>query len=72
MDYRSNQNSKINHLDVTKGDVTGINLTIINGGVQINVVPAEIRIVFDIRLAVYVNQDEFQSQARKQNCFLKS
>lgn len=68
MDYRSNENSKINHVDVNKGDVTGINLTIINGGVQINVVPAEIKIVFDIRLAVNVDQDAFKKQARKQNC----
>jgi len=62
MDYRSNENSKINHLTVNKGDVTGINLTMINGGVQINVVPAEIKIVFDIRLAVYVDQDAFKEQ----------
>lgn len=58
MDYRSNELSKITG-ETTIGYVTNVNLTMINGGVQTNVVPAEITLVFDIRLAVGLDQDGF-------------
>lgn len=64
MDYRSNEISKINE-KVYAGDVTNVNLTMINGGIQTNVVPAEIKIVFDISVAVDVDLDDFERQARK-------
>lgn len=64
MDYRSKEISKIGE-DVPMGDVTNINLTMINGGVQTNVVPADIKLVFDIRLAVGLDQDAFEAMARK-------
>ncbi|KAJ6649052.1 Aminoacylase-1 [Pseudolycoriella hygida] len=41
------------------GDVTTVNLTMMSGGVQNNVIPGELTIVFDIRLAVDVDHDEF-------------
>lgn len=65
MDYRRKELSKIGG-DVPIGDVTNINLTMINGGVQTNVVPADIKLVFDIRLAVGCDQDAFEAMARKQ------
>lgn len=71
MDYRSNEISKLKGNIIT-GDVTGVNLTMINGGIQTNVVPAEIKIVFDIRLAVDVDPDAFTSQARKKDYGLDS
>jgi len=59
MDYRSKEISKLS--DVPIGNVTNINLTMINGGVQSNVVPAYIKLVFDIRLAVGLDQDGFEA-----------
>lgn len=66
MDYRRNEINRVMG-NVNLGDVTGVNLTMINGGIQTNVVPAEIKIVFDIRLAVDVDPDDFTSQAKKEN-----
>ncbi|KAJ6640740.1 Aminoacylase-1, partial [Pseudolycoriella hygida] len=60
MDYRSDEIKKIG-AGVPLGEVTNINLTMINGGVQKNVVPAYIKLVFDIRLAVGVDQDAFEA-----------
>lgn len=65
MDYRSKEISKIGEDVSMMGDVTNINLTMINGGVQTNVVPADIKLIFDIRLAVGLDQDAFESMARK-------
>lgn len=42
-------------------DVTVVNLTMLEGGVQSNVLPAEIRVVYDIRLAVDVHLDKFEA-----------
>lgn len=64
MDYRSNELSKITG-ESNIGNVTNINLTMINGGVQTNVVPADIKLVFDIRLAVGLDQDGFEAMVRK-------
>lgn len=66
MDYRSVELSKISDA-VPMGHVTNINLTMINGGVQTNVVPADIKLVFDIRLAVGQDQDEFEAMVIEQN-----
>lgn len=70
MDYRSKELSKISD-DVPMGDVTNVNLTMINGGVQTNVVPADIKLVFDIRLAVGLDQDAFEALVRKRRFFMK-
>lgn len=47
------------------GDVTTVNLTMLNGGVQNNVIPGELTIVFDIRLAVDVDHNEFERMVKK-------
>lgn len=47
------------------GDVTTVNLTMLNGGVQNNVIPGELTIVFDIRLAVDVDHNEFDGMVKK-------
>lgn len=47
------------------GDVTTINLTIIKGGVESNVVPPVIEAVFDMRLALSVDHDAFDRKVRK-------
>lgn len=66
MDFRTSELSKLKtNPNFWVGDVTGVNLTMINGGVQQNVVPAEIKMVFDIRLAVDVDHDEFMEQIKQ-------
>lgn len=42
------------------GDVTTINLTMIEGGVQMNVVPPLMNVSFDVRLAIDVSHDTFE------------
>ncbi|XP_011177299.1 aminoacylase-1 [Zeugodacus cucurbitae] len=47
------------------GDVTTINLTRLNGGVQSNVVPPTMVAVFDMRLALHVDHDAHEKQLNK-------
>lgn len=47
---------------LTPGDITTVNLTMLQGGLQSNVVPAEMRLTFDIRLAIDVDHDAFDQQ----------
>lgn len=47
--------------DLDLGDVTSINVTKINGGKQRNVLPAFIELTVDIRMALDVNLEEFES-----------
>ncbi|KPJ05663.1 Aminoacylase-1, partial [Papilio xuthus] len=63
MDMREEQ-KKILESDnkLTIGDVTTINLTQISGGVQSNVVPEKLTVVFDVRLAVTVDHEEFENK----------
>lgn len=50
---------------LTLGEVTSINLTIMKGGIENNVIPREINLVFDVRLTVSVPQEQFISIVRK-------
>lgn len=45
-------------------DVTAVNLTMLSGGVQSNVLPSLISVTYDIRLAVDANLDEFEDTVR--------
>lgn len=66
MELRDIEENKLeNNSNLSIGDVTTVNLTMINGGVQNNVVPGELTIVFDIRLTVDVDQDEFDRMVMK-------
>ncbi|XP_017057636.1 aminoacylase-1 [Drosophila ficusphila] len=47
------------------GDVTTINLTKISGGVQSNVVPPQLMVCFDCRLALDVDHEEFEATLQK-------
>lgn len=49
---------------LTPGDITTVNLTMLEGGLQSNVVPSEMRITFDLRLAIDVDHDAFEEQVR--------
>lgn len=46
------------------GDVTTVNLTMVTGGVQNNVVPALLEVVFDLRIAIDVDLEAFEKQIR--------
>lgn len=62
MDYRTEQIKILeNNPTFTIGDVTTVNLTILNGGVQSNVVPSSLSARFDCRLAVDVDHNEFEN-----------
>lgn len=47
------------------GEVTSVNLTKIEGGVQVNVVPAEFKATFDVRLPPTVDQSQFDSTIQR-------
>lgn len=60
MELRDVEEGKLEaNKNLSIGDVTTINLSMMSGGVQNNVVPGEFRVVFDIRLATDVDHDEF-------------
>lgn len=60
-DYRASQVAKLNNNpELTIGDVTTVNITMIEGGVLSNVIPPDFTIMTDFRLAVDVNHDEFE------------
>lgn len=46
------------------GDVTTVNLTMIQGGVQMNVVPPLMNVSFDVRLAIDVSHEKFEQMVR--------
>ncbi|KAJ0175699.1 hypothetical protein K1T71_008858 [Dendrolimus kikuchii] len=61
MDLRKEQKEILDsNPKLTIGDVTSINLTQIHGGVQSNVIPEKLSVVFDIRLAVTVDHEKFE------------
>lgn len=51
--------------ELTIGDVTSINLTMISGGIQVNVVPTSMKVSFDIRLSLDVKHEDFEKMVTK-------
>lgn len=51
--------------DLVNADVTTVNLTMLKGGVQSNVIPPQFTVVFDVRLAIDENHDDFQAMINK-------
>lgn len=63
MDMRAIEVQKLeNNPEKTVGDVTTINLTILKGGIQTNVLPPQLTVAFDIRLALDVDHNEFEAK----------
>lgn len=60
--FRAEEMRKLNELKYPFGNVTSINLTILNGGIQPNLVPAEISATFDMRVSVNTDLNEFEKQ----------
>ena len=51
--------------NLTLGDVTTVNLTYMSGGVQMNVVPNEFTVGFDIRITPTTNMAEFEAKINR-------
>ncbi|KAK7068528.1 adenylate cyclase [Halocaridina rubra] len=65
MTYRENQEKRLNeckHLQL--GDVTTVNLTILEGGVQFNVVPSELSVGFDVRIPPTTDLAKFEDMIK--------
>ena len=51
--------------NMTLGEVTTINLTMMSGGVQMNVVPNEFTLGFDMRITPTTSIDDFEAQLHR-------
>lgn len=66
IDFRDTQVKRLNdHPELTIGDVTTVNITMIHGGVQSNVVPPEYKVTSDMRIPLDVDHVEFDKTLRK-------
>lgn len=62
LDYRAAQMQRLQSDPSLKlGDVTSLNLTMVKGGVQFNVVPSEMCACFDMRVSPWDNPEELTS-----------
>lgn len=61
-EFRDEEMRKFMELKYPYGNVTTINLTILKGGVQYNVIPSEMRATFDVRVSVNTDLDVFEQQ----------
>lgn len=62
MDFRQTQVEKLStlpHPIFGHAEVTTVNLTILEGGIQNNVVPPELSMTFDVRLSVHTDSQDF-------------
>lgn len=61
-EFRRTESKRLNESNgaLTIGDVTTVNLTMLEGGVQSNVIPALIKVTYDIRIAQDVNKEYFE------------
>lgn len=64
LEMRKNESRKLNELNYPYGNVTSINLTMLKGGIKLNIVPHEAKLFVDMRLAVDVNWDDLESLVR--------
>ena len=65
LEFREKQKQKLEmDSSLTLGDVTTVNLTLMSGGVQVNVVPDKFVLTFDIRITPRTNLDEFEANLR--------
>lgn len=61
-EFRDEEMKKFMEWKYPYGNVTTINLTILNGGVAYNVIPSEMRATFDVRVSVNTDLNEFEQQ----------
>ncbi|VVC39297.1 Peptidase M20,ArgE/DapE/ACY1/CPG2/YscS, conserved site,Peptidase M20, dimerisation domain,N-acyl-L- [Cinara cedri] len=65
MNWREGEKFRLKNSNLKIGDVTSINLTMLNGGCQINVVPPELSVSFDIRLSIELNTEAIEKLIKK-------
>ncbi|CAK1585666.1 unnamed protein product [Parnassius mnemosyne] len=66
MDLRQVSKSKLeSDPSLTIGDVTTINLTVLNGGIQDNVIPEKMTATFDIRHALSEDLERFENMVKQ-------
>lgn len=64
LDLRQLEVQKLeNNPELSVGDVTTVNLTMLKGGIQTNIVPPLLTAAFDVRLAIDVDHNEFEQMA---------
>lgn len=65
VEFRNQELQKLNGIgQLTIGDVTTVNLTVLNGGQQLNVVPSTIVAKFDIRVAADLPFSDMDKEVR--------
>lgn len=64
LDYRENEVLKMKNNNLDIGQVTTVNLTMVDGGVQPNVVPPTLTLTFDVRIALDVDHQQFEEMVR--------
>ena len=65
-DYRKQEKTKLkSNPQLSNADVTTVNLTILKGGVQSNVIPPQFTVVIDVRLAIDVDHVKFETMIKK-------
>ncbi|XP_075795603.1 aminoacylase-1 isoform X2 [Pelodiscus sinensis] len=62
LQFRESEKQRLQCEHLTLGDITCLNLTMLNGGVAFNVVPSELAASFDIRIPPTVNLQAFEEQ----------
>uniref|UniRef100_A0ACB8EHN8 Aminoacylase-1A n=1 Tax=Sphaerodactylus townsendi TaxID=933632 RepID=A0ACB8EHN8_9SAUR len=63
LEFREREKQRLkSEKHLTLGDVTSLNLTMLNGGISFNVVPSEMSAAFDIRLPPTVDLKAFEEQ----------
>jgi len=65
LEFRAEEKARLEaNPDLTLGDVTTVNLTLMEGGVQVNVVPDKFILNFDIRITPKTDIVEFEAMLR--------
>uniref|UniRef100_A0A8C4QQX1 N-acyl-aliphatic-L-amino acid amidohydrolase n=1 Tax=Eptatretus burgeri TaxID=7764 RepID=A0A8C4QQX1_EPTBU len=62
--FRESEKAKLERNRMNLGDVTTVNLTLVQGGFQVNVVPSEFTAMFDIRITPSTDIQEFEEQIK--------
>jgi len=65
LDYREVQRKRLeSNPELSLGDVNTVNLTMVNGGLQANVVPEKLILTFDVRITPTSDLNKFESMIR--------
>lgn len=66
MDFRAHEVDRLDrHPEMLVSNVTTINLTMLSGGMQCNVVPPQLSATFDMRIAIDVDHQKLEAQLKK-------